>query len=493
MMRLSHLAEPRLEFGANMRHIDSRYGMIDYGPFDAGSAGAPSRIRLGIVGSTETVEGAVQWLHRCSVGLPAKEGRQPNLFPPFPGLGSDSPFRCEFVTSSDLQRSIPTRELERLVAIPGTAEVTRAIVDYLVGEIASLADRSAPPNVVLVSLPIEFIQRTVNAKEPTADAEEDSTDTGDEGAKTADEPNLDFRGMLKAACMALHIPIQIMWPSTFDDTFKIPRKIKDAVDRQVQDDATRAWNMFTALYYKAGGLPWRLARDSTQYRASYVGISFYRSIEGDRVNTSTAQMFDERGEGLILRGGRAVESSEDRRPHLTEEDAHSLLSNSLAVFRKQHGHFPARVVIHKTSKFDAHEIAGLQAALNERDIDYADFVSIAKSMTRLYRHGAYPPLRGSLIRFDKDQALLYTRGSVDFFRTYPGLYIPRALTLRCQALGQPLQHIAEEVLALSKMNWNNTQFDNGMPVTIAAAKQVGAVLKYVGEEKEIAPRYSFYM
>ena len=105
----------------------------------------------------------------------------------------------------------------------------------------------------------------------------------------------------------------------------------------------------------------------------------------------------------------------------------------------------------------------------------------------------YPPLRGSLLRFDKDQTLLYTRGSVGFFRTYPGMYVPRPLMLRCQALGQPLQHVAAETLALTKMNWNNTQFDNGLPITIAAARQVGEVLKYVPESQEIAPRYSFYM
>jgi hypothetical protein len=75
----------------------------------------------------------------------------------------------------------------------------------------------------------------------------------------------------------------------------------------------------------------------------------------------------------------------------------------------------------------------------------------------------------------------------------PGLYVPRALQLRCQAPRQPLQHVAEEMLALTKMNWNNTQFDNGLPIAIAAARHVGEVLKYVPEGQEIAPRYSFYM
>jgi hypothetical protein len=50
----------------------------------------------------------------------------------------------------------------------------------------------------------------------------------------------------------------------------------------------------TATYYKAGGLPWRLARDARQPRTSFVGLSFYQSIDGDQVRTSTAQMFDEK-------------------------------------------------------------------------------------------------------------------------------------------------------------------------------------------------------
>lgn len=486
-MKLSHLKEPPLEFGGAFRHPDIRFGIMDYGPFDVGMEGAPKRIRLGIVGSADTVEGTARWIEQCATGFPAKESRQPNLFPPFPGTGFEETFRCEFVTSDELQAVLPPREIAGLVAIPGQREMTRAVVQTIADEIGALSERTTKPDVVLVALPIEIIERTYNARDVAGGAAPDVTEETEAGG------DLDFRGMLKAACMRLRLPIQLLWPTTFDPSYKIPRKLKEASDRRTQDPATIAWNLLTATYYKAGGLPWRLARDARQLRTSFVGLSFYRSIDGEHVHTSTAQMFDERGEGLILRGGRMVESEEDRKPHLTAEDAYSLLRNSLGVFRQQHGHYPARVVLHKTSRFDRNELDGFHKAIDERDIDYADFVWIRKSMTRLYRSGAYPPLRGSLLRFDKDQALLYTRGSVEFFRTYPGMYVPRPLMLRCQALGQPLQHIAEETLALTKMNWNNTQFDNGLPITIAAAKHVGEVLKYVGEEQEIAPRYSFYM
>lgn len=483
-MKLTHLKEPPLEFGGAFRHPDIRFGIMDYGPFDMGMEGAPKRIRLGIVGSAETVEGTVRWVERCATGLPAKESRQPNLFPSFPGLGFEETFRCEFVTPDELQAVLPPREIMRLAAIPGQREMTRAVVQAIADEIGALSERTTKPDVVLVALPIEIIERTYNARDVAGGEDADETEAGGD---------LDFRGMLKAACMRLRLPIQLLWPTTFDPAYKIPRKLKESSDRRTQDPATIAWNLLTAAYYKAGGLPWRLARDARQLRTSFVGLSFYRSVDGEHVHTSTAQMFDERGEGLILRGGRMVESEEDRKPHLTAEDAYSLLRDSLKVFRAQHGHYPARVVLHKTSRFDRNELDGFHKAIDERDIDYADFVWIQKSMTRLYRLGVYPPLRGSLLRFDKDHALLYTRGSVEFFRTYPGMYVPRPLMLRCQALGQPLQHIAEETLALTKMNWNNTQFDNGLPITIAAAKHVGEVLKYVGEEQEIAPRYSFYM
>ena len=89
--------------------------------------------------------------------------------------------------------------------------------------------------------------------------------------------------------------------------------------------------------------------------------------------------------------------------------------------------------------------------------------------------------------------VLYAKGSVEFFRTYPGMYVPMPLLLRMKETSQPLPFLAEEVLALSKMNWNNTQFDGGFPITVRAARNVGDILKYVPDGSPIAPRYSFYM
>lgn len=243
-----------------------------------------------------------RWIEKCASGFPAKESRQPNLFPLFPGISPEESFRCEFATSDELHRVLPPREVARLAAVPGQREMTKAVVETIANEISVLSERSAKPDVVLVALPIEIIQRTYNARDVEGGEDSDETEAG---------ADLDFRGMLKAACMRLHLPIQLLWPTTFDPSYKIPRKLKESSDRRTQDPATIAWNLLTAIYYKAGGLPWRLARDARQLRTSFVGLSFYRSLDGEHIHTSTAQMFDERGEGFILRGGRMVSAVED--------------------------------------------------------------------------------------------------------------------------------------------------------------------------------------
>ncbi|MEI9945840.1 MAG: hypothetical protein WDN26_16670 [Chitinophagaceae bacterium] len=38
--------------------------------------------------------------------------------------------------------------------------------------------------------------------------------------------------------------------------------------------------------------------------------------------------------------------------------------------------------------------------------------------------------------------------------------------------------IVDEILSLTKMNWNNTQFDRRYPITIECAQNVGEILKY---------------
>lgn len=55
------------------------------------------------------------------------------------------------------------------------------------------------------------------------------------------------------------------------------------------------------------------------------------------------------------------------------------------------------------------------------------------------------------------------------------------------------RQLAAEILALTKMNWNQTQLDAREPVTLRAAHQVGRILKYAEPETPVAARYAHYM
>lgn len=71
--------------------------------------------------------------------------------------------------------------------------------------------------------------------------------------------------------------------------------------------------------------------------------------------------------------------------------------------------------------------------------------------------------------------------------------VPNPIFLRPHALDSNMTDIAWGVLALTKMNWNSTQFDGALPITIRAARQVGKVLKHVPVGEREASEYSFCM
>jgi hypothetical protein len=234
-----------------------------------------------------------------------------------------------------------------------------------------------------------------------------------------------FHDLLKARVLQVRQPIQIIRRSTWDETVPAP------MGRSRQDGASRAWNLHVALYYKAGGAPWRLPHNSAGLTTCYVGVAFYRNDDDTTLDTSVAQVFNERGDGVIVRGGPARVSRDDLQPHLSEHDARELLVHALASYHREHRTLPARFVLHKTSSFTPGEISGFQAAADERSLDSLELSWITSSDgARLFRPGAAPPLRGTLLTLRDQELILYTKGSIEFYSTYSGMYVPQPVGIR---------------------------------------------------------------
>lgn len=493
-MKLEHLREPLLEFGAG-QHVDVRFGLTQFQPRDHDSGTAPQQIRIGLVGTAETTEGVRQWLEGCVDGVAPKATHLVNLFPAFPGFSEDSCFGARLVLDERWTTAISKSEIAELKSAKPTAVVGQAVTVFLDFAKRLLENNALDVVICAPSHDLLSVLDSINDR-PSTEESERAIDEGSDDDAAPKSPRLpDFHDVLKAQGMALGVPLQMIRPPTYGG--KRAKRKKDVAPTSrntLQDPATRAWNFHTALYYKAGGIPWRLLRDPAELSSCYVGVSFYRTLDGERVLTSVAQVFNERGEGVIVRGAPARITKTDRQPHLSEDDAHALLTRAIATFRHEHKHTPARIVIHKTSMHTPGEIAGFKAAAAKERIEVVDLIAVARSFTRLFREGVYPPLRGTLLHLSAQRAILYLRGSVEFFEAYPGMYVPRPLELKLVDTESTARQIANEILALSKLNWNNTQFDGGEPITVRAARQVGDILKCIPEEGGIIqPGFRFFM
>lgn len=446
-----------------------------------------------MVGTPETVEKLVGWLERCGAGVPAKESKQPNLFPRFPGFAVGGPFDSTLSVDDRVAIELPRGEIGKVIARGGGPGAVQDAVELFIAGLLRACE-NGPVDVLVCAPPHDLLSSLEDGDTRIDPLEAGLDEASDEQPAEKNQRRPAFHDLLKARGMSLAVPIQMIRQETYDESVRRVRKSgKAGASKPMQDPATRAWNFFTALYYKAGATPWRLPRSAADLTTCFLGVSFYRSPDEARVMASVAQVFNERGEGMIVRGGLALLGKQDRQPHLDEKDSASLLKGALAAYRDEHHTSPARVVIHKTSGFSEAELDGFRRTAAEDRISDLDLVSVRRSSVRLFRTGSYPPLRGTWVELDPRTALLYLRGSVDFFATYPGLYVPRALEYSCVETRSTPRALAEEMLALSKLNWNNTQFDGGEPITVRAARRVGDILKNIPEGAPMKARFRFFM
>lgn len=484
-MKVRYIEEPSLQFGKN-QHICPKYGIYNYNPFDTIQV-RPERITIGIIGKGESVDTVLAWIESCKNHIDGKQSKNPhpNLFLNFCGFNKDTGFRSDIVYDETYLRKINNSEFDVIIKKKDNLEERiNDIAELYLSEIKFLS-KNKKPDVILCALSENFI--TYIQEEEVEPEDDDEIQKGsNSGEAEIDDEELsakeqNFRRYLKAKAMQYNIPIQI---------------VRDRIAKptsEMQDEATIAWNFFTALYYKAAGTPWALIRKDAAETTCYAGISFFKSRDKSTTQTSIAQIFNELGKGVILRGEEITLKKKDRVPHLAEEQAFNLLTTSLKEYYDAVKIFPKRIVLHKTSNFNPDEVYGFTQAARQLHINQIDLVSIQRSDIRLYRDGNYPPMRGTHLSLTEKHHVLYTRGSVPYYETYPGKYIPSPLEVKLAYYDESPNLICDEIIALTKMNWNNTQFDRKYPITIECAKNVGEILKYLEPDDDMQLKYSFYM
>lgn len=506
-----HIREPLLLFADGRRVPDPKTGLALYGPFDLHAAEHRQTVRIGMIGTGAMLDLAGHWIERCSREVPAVRKRKvkgqllfhpldPMAHPEFPGL--EHVFHTTFVTSSALTETLTERDVAQIQALEVFEDRVTRLVDVLVERLRVLADKSAVPDVVVVALPSELRKTcTVPSKhrrrnrgyktlaqalalDLARDAEQGQGNLFDIAAAqgvdldTKEEAqHVVLHHALKARAMEIGLPTQLTWQTNLEG------------GATVEDDATRAWKFWTGMYYKAGGVPWRVA--GLPRGTCYVGLSFYKDRTSESLRTCMAQAFSDLGEGIVLRS-EPFRWTYTRNPHLPPELARHLISRVLAAYEAHARQKPSRVVVHKWQRYWDEELAAFQSVLNE-EVPSHDLVTFGSRGIRFFRAGAEPPLRGTLINLAPGNAILYTRGYVPYLEQYSGMRVPRPLEIVEHYGSAALSQIASEIMALTKMDHNSATFAGKASITTAFSEDVGKILSELPDGVEPRPQYRFYM
>ncbi len=122
-----------------------------------------------------------------------------------------------------------------------------------------------------------------------------------------------------------------------------------------------------------------------------------------------------------------------------------------------------------------------------------DFVTIRTTKIKLFRvNGDYPVIRGTLMKLEDTSGVLYTTGYIPYYDTYPGVHIPLGLQIDC-IRESSLRNICKDILALTKINFNNCNYYDSLPITLRFAQKVGEIIQYLSEGVEPPNEYYFYM
>lgn len=490
--RLLCLPEPKLVFGFNQVMEDPRDGLTLFGPFDRKDP--IYGITVGVIGTEEGIDRFLRWM--TTVQGPVRNPEAKRERPPFPGFEAVFSVKCE---PRPVQRKVIDKT--RLNTLLRYDDRHRRIYDtaslYADPILAASNDEERQPAIWFVIVPDELFrvcrptQNVGKAARVEAPGKLNpklvqkyrnigylaGMDALAE-QEIAYEFEPDFRNQLKGRLLKAKAVTQIVRDSTL-----MPLEVTKANGKPLRDltsiRADIAWNLCTALYYKSGARPWKL--HGVRPGVCYLGLVFKQeNAESDPRNACcAAQMFLDSGDGVVFKGSVGKwYAPETRQYHLSKEAAREIVSLAIKAYaEKNGGERPKELFIHGRARFDDAEWAGFSDAAG-KDTRVIGVRIVEANELRLYRQGSRMPImRGHAHIVDRHLAYLWTKGFVPRLQTFPGgKEVPRPILVHVCRGEHDIEIVLNDVLRLTKLNYNCCRFADGMPVTLKFADAVGEIL-----------------
>lgn len=483
--KLIYFSEPKLTFGYDQKMEDPRDGLTLFGAFSRNKH--LGQIRIGIIGPKEQREYVKSYISRIHKPIISVKGDLAR--PYFPGLEAifDIFINDDAVQEIDIPRADIDEFLKYTDGHQRVFNLTNLYSDKL---IKYSNEEEIPVTVWFVAIPDEVYQfGRPKSKIPKSD------DNKAVGLKKSDrdprmlflfdeftelkgayEFEINFHNQLKAKLLSDKIVTQIIRESTI--AFDLLWTDQDKIDYEKLFDTAKAWNISTTLYYKSGGLPWKLG--DVRKNVCYLGL-VYKKIDQDNTKRNAccaAQMFLDSGDGMVFRGNIGPwYNPRTKEFHISRKDATNLISMSLESFKdkSETNEYPKEIFIHSKTYFDDEEWAGFIDATEGKSKIVG--VRIKDDNTfKLYRDFSYCIARGSAMIVTEKLAYLWTKGYIPRIQTQLGLETPNPISVEVTRGEANIETVCKDILSLTKLNYNTCIFADGSPVTLRFANSIGEVL-----------------
>ncbi|CCH88518.1 Conserved hypothetical protein; putative Ribonuclease domain [Modestobacter italicus] len=457
------LAEPDLVFGAGPgapRHAHPLVGLTRHGPYSRPPTEAAIRV------ATITVSGQQMLLNGFLSGLRKayEASDRKSYVPTFPGFAQV--FGVDLVPAHDRHFDLDP------AAVGSGPDAHERLVEALGRALLRLQSSRDAWDVVVFLLP-----------------------TGWEPLRESPDGRYQLHDRLKAFAAPLGIPVQFLRESS-------------AV--QFRHHASLAWRLSIALLTKAGGTPWRIA-PTTPEDTAYIGLAYaIRGGTKDAFVTCCSQVFDAEGGGMEFVAYNVGADRDLQNPHLTREEMRAVMSRSVRLYQQRHaGRTPRRISVHKTTRWRSEEVDGVfdawsatpdiecvtvQARTAWRGVVLEQGIGGARSAP-----GSWPVERGTMQQLSGRAALLWVSGTAPTMSLRGRPYnpsvkgIPTPCVITRDAGAGPLEITAADVLALSKLDWNNDAAFDPTPVTIGHSQRLARVIAHVPELPDNVYPYRLFM
>ena len=253
------------------------------------------------------------------------------------------------------------------------------------------------------------------------------------------------------------------------------------------------FNMATAIYAKIGGIPWLLDQQLIP-AGIFIGIAFTKP-KVVSFTKSKKEIFYYGILALYNKFGRYIDMS--ARGITLEIDKRLRGTKGLYIPKKYmiemltqiiSAYLPPVVIIHKSSRFHKEELEAVRYVLKNKGIDYALIHIESSNPYRGYGEQALDmtAVRGDLI-LDKEignRAILFTTGCTQLDhgvqrRSRPGTPRPLELEIEENVTPYTVKDFAKQVFALTKLDWNTTDLEVRMPITMKYARKVASLTPYI--------------